>query len=323
DRSREIDPDATVTSVGTGTSSETIVLANTAGPPVSYRGTYLSAGLSVLYRTDPPATGFEHMLSRSADLDPEAIADAAMEMARNSRDPVHGEGGLRRVVLRHGALSDILEFTLFPALAGERVAEGRSLLSGRLGESVAASSFTLVDRQDMPSGCGASPFDDEGIPSREIPLIERGVLRGYLHHLTSAAKHGHVSTGSALRCERWSSSRSYRAAPAAIARNVHLVPTVDDAIAEVDRGVYIVNVIGAHTSNPVSGDFSLNTNIAFEIRRGEVGRPLRPMMLSGNIADILEGTLAVGSDHHYHTGSMSGVGGYLPSIVVNELTLTP
>ncbi len=322
DRARELDPEASVVSAGTGASVEEVAIANTSGPARHFTGTYFSVGLSVLFRTDPPATGFEHAVSRSDDIDPHLVAGKAVEMARMSRDPIRREGGVPPIVLRHDSLSDVLEFTLFPALVAERALEGRSMLSERVGDVVASDLLTLTDRQVMPAGCGASPFDDEGSRSRDLPLIRNGALVGYLHSLSTAARHGAEPTGSALRCERWSSSRSYRSTPAAVARNVWIEPTVEDAVAEVEDGVLVVAVMGAHTSNPVSGDFSLNTNVAFEITGGEVGRALKPMMLSGNVMDLLRGVSAVGSDLTYHSGAMSGVGGYIPSIAVEGLTLT-
>jgi len=322
DGAKDADGDVIVVSAGASAFIEELVIANTAGPAVSHRGTYASIGMGTLFRTDPPATGFDGVVSRRLDMDPLAIAGNAVEMAKRSIGPVKGKGGARTVVLRHSALTDILEFTLFPALVGGTALKGNSIFSGQIGEKIGSDVFTICDVQDMPGGCGASSFDDEGMPSRRLPLIEKGVLKGYMHDLGSAAEHGETSTGSAKRSERWSSSRSFRAPPAPSARNVFLDGTVDDAVSEVDDGIFVVAVMGAHTSNPVSGDFSLNTNIAFRIENGELTDAMRPMMIAGNVTDVLKGTSMVGRDHHFHAGSMSAVGGYIPSIVVDGLNVT-
>ncbi len=322
DGAKGIDSEVIVTSGGASAFVEEIVIANTAGPAVSHKGTYASVGLGTLYKSDPPATGFDGTVSRRADADAAELAERAVEMARMSMDPVKDKGGARTIVLRHSALSDILEFTLYPALIGGTALKGNSIFSERIGHSIGSEVLTITDVQDMPGGCGASPFDDEGMASRRLPLIEKGVLKAYLHDQGSAQEHGEESTASAKRSERWSSSRSFRAPPAPRTRNVFVDGTVDDVVAEVDDGIFVVAVMGAHTSNPVSGDFSLNTNIAFKIEKGEITDALRPMMIAGNITDVLNGTSMVGSDHHFHAGSMSAVGGYLPSIVVDGLNVT-
>jgi PmbA protein len=322
DSAKDIDPDVTVVSTGASAFVEELVIANTAGPPVSHRGTYISAGISTLYRTDPPATGFDGIISRKADIDASALASTAVDMAYRSRDPVKCEGGLRPVVLRHSALTDILEFTLFPAMIGSTALKGNSVFHDRIGDTVGSDVLDISDRQDMPGGCGSSPFDDEGVHSRNVPLIEEGVLKGYIHDIGSASEHGAETTASAKRSERWSSSRSFRAPPAPRVRNAHIEGNADDIVSDMDSGILVVAVMGAHTSNPVSGDFSLNTNIAFEVEGGEISRALKPMMIAGNVLDLLGRTSMVGRDHRYHSGSMSAVGGYIPSIFVDGLNVT-
>jgi len=135
DSAKDIDSDVIVISGGASAFVEELVIANTAGPAVSHRGTYFSVGMGTLFKTDPPATGYDGVVSRSADTDPLTIAENAVDMARRSRDPIKGEGGSRTLVLRHSALSDILEFTLFPALIGGTALKGNSIFSERTGES--------------------------------------------------------------------------------------------------------------------------------------------------------------------------------------------
>ena len=41
--------------------------------------------------------------------------------------------------------------------------------------------------------------------------------------------------------------------------------------------------LGAHTANPISGDFSVEAMNAFKIENGEIKHPVKKAMLSGNI----------------------------------------
>ena len=94
------------------------------------------------------------------------------------------------------------------ALSAEAVQKGRSLFAGRVGEQVAAAQVRLVDDGLHPDGMASAPFDDEGVPHELTPLIEEGVLRGFLHNSYTARREGGGarSTGNASR-------GSYRAAP--------------------------------------------------------------------------------------------------------------
>ncbi len=57
--------------------------------------------------------------------------------------------------------------------------------------------------------------------------------------------------------------------------------TVDD-----ERVVYVHNVVGAHTANPMSGEFSVELSNAFWMEDGEFQTPIRSAMLSGNVFDL-------------------------------------
>ena len=43
------------------------------------------------------------------------------------------------------------------------------------------------------------PYDDEGLATRRVPLLHRGVLEGFLHNTHSARRAGTTSTASAAR----------------------------------------------------------------------------------------------------------------------------
>jgi len=63
-------------------------------------------------------------------------------------------------------------------------------------------------------------------------------------------------------------------------------PAAHDLFAEAEG--YLVNgLIGAHTANPISGDFSVEARNVFYITPGEDPKPIRSLMLAGNIFEIL------------------------------------
>jgi TldD protein len=136
-----------------------------------------------------------------------------------------------------------------------------------------------------PGGLGTFAFDDEGVPAKREPIVEAGVLRGFLTSRETAARLGHGSGGS-MRADGWSRM------PLVRMTNLHLEPgegTLEDLLADVDDGIYL------ETNKSWSIDdkrlnFQFGTQIAWEIKRGRLGRMLRDATYTG-ITPIFWGSL--------------------------------
>lgn len=127
-----------------------------------------------------------------------------------------------------------------------------------------------------PGGLGSFAFDDEGVPARRERIVEEGVLRGFLTSRETAARLG-AGGGGSMRADGWSRM------PLVRMTNLHLDPgegTLDDLIAGVDSGLYL------ETNRSWSIDdkrlnFQFGTQIAWEIKRGTLGRMLRDATYTG------------------------------------------
>jgi TldD protein len=127
-----------------------------------------------------------------------------------------------------------------------------------------------------PLGLGTFGFDDEGVPARRQAVVEEGVLRGYLSSRQTAALIGEGQGGS-MRADSWSRM------PLVRMTNLHLEPgegSLDDLLADVEEGVYLC------TNKSWSIDdkrlnFQFGTQIAWEIKRGKLGRMLRDATYMG------------------------------------------
>src|SRR5690349_11286529 len=127
-----------------------------------------------------------------------------------------------------------------------------------------------------PGGLGTFGYDDEGVPAARTPVVEAGVLRGFLTSRETAAKLGDGGGGS-MRADGWSRM------PLVRMTNLHLEAgegTLDDLLADVDDGVYL------ETNKSWSIDdkrlnFQFGTQVAWEIKRGKLGRMLRDATYTG------------------------------------------
>jgi PmbA protein len=202
---------------------------------------------------------------------------------------------------------------LASGLSAEEVQKGRSLLAGMVGERVASEAVTLVDDGRLPQGPASAPFDDEGVPTSRTPLIDRGVLRGFLHNTVTARRDG-AGTSSSGNASR----PSYRGVPGVSTTNLLVEPGPEPPealLVSAGRAVYVQEVKGVHSgANPVSGEFSVGA-AGLRVEDGALGEPLREMTIASTLPEVLRGVTAVGSDVRF----LFGVG--TPTILVGEMTV--
>ncbi len=129
-------------------------------------------------------------------LDAEALGARAVDKAERSRAPVEVPPGRYTVVLEPAAVAELVAFLAWLGLGAQSEQEGRSFLSGRLGERITGTGVTLVDDAFDPRGFG-TPFDHEGTPRRRLTLIEAGIARAVAHDRRTAQAAGTASTGHA------------------------------------------------------------------------------------------------------------------------------
>lgn len=275
-----------------------VTLANSHGLLASYRGAYcgLYAYVVAVEGADQQ-TGFGLSYSlRYGDLDPARVGREA------ARRAVRLLGAKRPSTRRVPVILDPYVATQFlgllaPALSAEAVQKGRSLLAGRVGEQVASPLVHVVDDGRRPGGIGSAPFDGEGVPSQRTELVSAGVLRGFLHNVYTAARDGVSSTGNGTRY-------SFKGTPQVGSTNFYLEAGATPAqalLSEVTDGVYVTEVMGMHTANPVSGDFSVGA-AGLLVERGECTRPVRGIAIAGNILELFAGVDAVGDDLTFFGG---------------------
>ena len=197
------------------------------------------------------------------------------------------------------------------ALTSEAVQKGRSLFAGKKDTEVASGKITVIDDGTLPGGIASAPFDGEGVATSRTVLIEDGVLKGYLYNTYTAAKDGVCSTGNGVR-------NSFKGTPEVGVTNIFIKPgsvPAEQLFSELEKGIYITEVMGMHTANPISGDFSVGVS-GLLIEKGQLTRPVRGMALGGNIMDLLAGVNAVGNDLNFF-GSRGS-----PTLRISEMTLS-
>jgi PmbA protein len=273
------------------------VLANSRGFLGSYRSSY--AGISVVPLAKDEnghmQRDFWHSSARRlADLEsPESVG---REAARRTLRRL----GARRMptqqvpIVFAPEVARTLIGSVFEAASGDSVWRSASFLAGKLGETIAASSLTIVDDNIMvfPSGVagfGTSPFDDEGLPTQRTVVVENGILQNYLLNTYTARKLGMKSTHNA--------ARGLAGTPGIGAGNLYLEPgtqTPESIIAAIPKGLYVTSLMGQGV-NLVTGDYSRGAT-GLWIENGELTHAVEEVTIAGNLAEMLQSISAIGND---------------------------
>lgn len=272
------------------------MIMNTNGLYVSGRGNFCSMYLYLVAEDHGDAqTGFALGLeSRIKDLTPDKIGREAASNALRS---------LKARTIKSTDLACIMEPYVVTKFLGVlsrmvnagAVQKGKSLFAGQTGERVASDQVTLVDDSTWPGAVGSFPFDGEGVPAQRNLVIEKGILKTFLYDTYTAAKEGAASTGNAQR-------GSFRSLPEAGAGGLIILPggsSLKDLVADTDKGFYITDVMGMHTANPISGDFSVGA-IGIMIENGYLTFPVRGVTIAGNLIELLQDIDAVGNELRFY-----------------------
>lgn len=289
-------------------------IANSHGCNLFREGTDASASVSVKAEEGGmKGISSESQQKRSwRELDCSLIAQIAANRASKTIYAKPIARGILPVVWCNKLFASVLRIMFGGTLSAESVQKGRSPWAGKNREHIASENFNLVDDGLLRAGLGTREFDDDGISQQKVTLIDRGVLQGFLYDNYTANKDGHESTGN--------SSRDYRSPPAPQPNNLILQPgeaKEEELIEDIRKGVYLVETIGAWLSSPISGDLSATATNAFLIENGELTKPVKGIIVSGNFFDILQNKIDLIANEPQNLGST-----YSPSVRVNEMTVT-
>lgn len=199
------------------------------------------------------------------------------------------------VVLNPQVTASLLAAYLTNANA-ENVEKQTSLFIGKLDARVANSKITVTDAP-LTKNVFFTYFDDEGVAKFNKPIIQRGVLKTYLHNLSTAQKAGVEPTGNAVN----------NGGKIGIGiNNVVLRPgrkSFDEMIEPIKEGIFITEVMGLHSGlNPTSGDFSLQAS-GFVIRDGKLNEPVNLITVSGNLIKLFNEVRDVANENELQLSS--------------------
>lgn len=260
-----------------------VFIANSNGLSGSYKTSSCSIGVGfVAEKGDQKNTGRESCTRRFfSDLLPiEEIAAEAARKALELIDPVMISTQRASVIFDSNAAFSLLG-GIISAITGDRVQQGASFLMNSLDQSFASALLTITDNGLLPKGLGSAPFDGEGVATQKRVLVDKGVLKGFLHNSYTAKRAGVASTGNASR-------RGFTSLPGIGTHNLYVEAgqySPEEIIGATRRGLLVKEVTG-YGINPVNGNFSGGTS-GLWIENGEVRHPVKGVTIAGSASEVL------------------------------------
>ncbi|MDO8963819.1 MAG: TldD/PmbA family protein [Coriobacteriia bacterium] len=279
-----------LTAAGTvAASSNVIAIANSLGVDAAMALT--SSRATVLSMGPDGGSGWASFAGRDAsELDAIALGARAADTAIRSASAIELEAGVYTVVLAPEAVADIATFLGWYGCSAKAVEEGRSFMSGRIGQRICSEAISLIDDALAPDSVGLT-FDYEGQPKTRTPLIERGIAVGPVTDSYWAARTGRPNTGHALPAPN-----SFGPLPL----DLRIEPgdaTPADMIASVRQGIYVTRFHYTNIEDPVRAVLTgMTRDGTFLIEDGVVGRPVKNLRFTQSAVEALDSTLAVSSE---------------------------
>jgi len=257
-------------------------------------GSGASCSVSVLARegdyTEMGGWGMESLRFQELDVRKTAGLAVSKTVAALGAKPI--PSGVMTLVIDPDTAASLVDI-IAELFCAPEIHKGRSLMKDMLGETVASSCVTLTDDGRLPWRPGSGSWDAEGVPTGRTVLIDKGVASAYLYNLQYAARDGVKSTGNACR--------GMSSLPDVGTTNITLLPggaTQEQLCASVGRGLFITELMGLHTIDAVSGDFSIGAR-GLLIENGGFTSPVSGVTIASNLMEFIKKISAVGSDLQY------------------------
>lgn len=271
------------------TGDHMVALLNSKGSFAYHCETLVSLTLTIM-TLDGGSGWAEASSTRVDEISPQRMLEVAMEKAVGSIDSITLEPGRYTVVLEEPAVHSLVVFLCWLGLGALSFQEGKSFMTGRIGERITGENITLIDDYTHPVVCGR-PFDYEAIPKKRVTLIENGIARGVVYDLKTAAREGRESTGHALPPP---------SVHGPLPSNVILMPggeSREGMIASTRRGILVTRFWYDNVVDPkktiVTG---MTRDGTFLIENGKVTRAIRNMRYNENVLEALSRVESISSD---------------------------
>lgn len=202
-----------------------------------------------------------------------------------------------KVMLTPHSIGEVLMWRIESGVSGRSLVDHITPLEKRVGEKICDTRITITENPHLKNFVGSRPFDDEGVATQKLPIIEKGVFKNFVFDLNTAKKLNTQSTGNGYKTTMWGGDIStpvtaYLRQPVFEKGDF----SYDDMVKEMDEGIILDLANGAHSGNIPAGFFSVNVGFGLYVKDGVIQGRAGDAMVSGNVYDILQNLHSVSKE---------------------------
>ncbi len=302
------------TQSGVGASTAVIKMFNSYGLELQK-----SAG-AVQYYSNPVVNegeitedGVDYRLSSDFS-EVDAVVDEAFSNANNKLHASYVDSGNYDIIFSGKQVITLLS-AFSGAFSAKNVKLNMSMLKDKIGEAIANDLITITDDPLSCELIGKNSFDAEGVATYKKNIVENGVLKTYLHDLSTANYFGVSSTGNSYK-------GGYQA-PFIISPYFLTMEkgnnTFDELLNKVKKGIYVTELVSTSGNNSVTGDFSIES-MGFLVEDGKIGRFIKSFTVAGNFFELLKNIEMISNRQEIkHSGLFRGYAA--PDILVKNMSV--
>ena len=250
----------------------------------------------------------------SSKVDFEKAGARAGEIAKMSIGGTNGKPGKYNILLEPRVAADIVAAT--PKAANPfNVEIGFSWLKDKIGEAIGPEIVSVYDDALLPNGLGSKSYDDEGHPTGRSVIVEKGILKGFIHNTSTAKKAGTTSTGNAGLIAPENT-------------NVFFEPGNHsfDELLELTKGkptLYITNNWYTRFTSYADGIFSsIPRDGMFLVEKGEISKPVRELRISDTMGNVFKNISALGKEIKQIKSWEVEVPTFIPHVLIEDIEIT-
>lgn len=279
------------------------VYGNTHGMLQSYLSSRYSLSCSVISAyQDQLERDYEYTISREFDClaSPEWVGKQAAQKAVERLNP-QKLATCEVPVIFYNDIATGLIGHLAGAISGGALYRKASFLQDKLGEQILPSWFEIIERPHLARQLASSPFDSEGVYTRDQQIIQNGILQTYLLTSYSARKLGMQTTGHAGGIHNWLVKPNHSGG-------------LNSLLREMGTGLLVTEMLGS-AINGVTGEYSRGA-AGFWVENGEIQYPVAEITIAGQLQDMFNNLVAVADDVEHRSNIQTG------SILLEKLKIS-
>lgn len=277
-----------------GISEYNIVNSNGLNVTKTNKGAYLVCEV-IVKKDEDVKTAFDYLeIYKMEDIDLDKFADKLIEKAVSQFGAEQVPSGEYDIVLDKNAVRSLLG-VYSQVFCADYVLKKMSFLEDKVGQKIFGDNVTIIDDPLNTLASECDSFDDEGVSTKTKVIVENGVLKTYLHNLTTASMMKTKSTGNGFKASI--------ASPVGVGpKNFYLKPgqhSIEELFNHVNNGLYITSFTGLHAGvNMVSGDYSLQAN-GYKIENGKKTTPVTLIIVSSSFQETFNKITMIGNDFEF------------------------